>query len=121
MKHLVTAIGIAIALTLPTSAESLPKDIAARIEAMPIQTLTISDEQFLKGDAYGKPATIAGVLRIAQGSGRLPLVIFVAGSGGFAPNADVWDRQFEEMGISTFHLRGEASSARSSINRNSVE
>jgi len=106
MKHLVTGIGIALAITVgqSTAADTLSKDIAARIEAIPIQTLTISDEQFLKGDAYGKPATIAGVLRVAQGSGRLPLVIFAAGSGGFAPNTDVWDRQFEEMGISTFTM-----------------
>lgn len=106
MKHLLTTIGIGIAFAIvqPAVAEPLSKDIAARIEAIPIQTLTISDEQFLKGDAYGKPATIAGVVRIAQGSGRLPLVILVAGSGGFAPNTDVWDRQFEEMGISTFAM-----------------
>jgi dienelactone hydrolase len=106
MKHIVTAIGIALAITIAqaAAADSLSKDMAARIEAIPIQTLTISDEQFLRGDAYGKPATIAGVLRVAQGSGRLPLIIFVAGSGGFAPNTDVWDRQFEEMGISTFAM-----------------
>ena len=43
------------------AADGPSKDIAARIEAIPIQTLTISDEQFLKGDAYGRPTTIAGV------------------------------------------------------------
>jgi len=104
MKYLAMSIGagITFALAMTAAAQPLSKDIAARIEAIPIQTLTISDEQFLKGDAYGKPTTIAGVLRVAQGSGRLPLVILVAGSGGFAPNADVWDRQFQEMGISTF-------------------
>jgi len=107
MKHLVTSLftGLVIALAQPANGEDLlSKDIAARIEAIPIQTLTISDEQFLKGDAYGKPTTIAGVLRVAQGSGRLPLVILVLGSGGFNMNADVWDRQFESMGISTFAL-----------------
>ena len=104
MKYLAMSIGagITFALAMTAAAQPLTKDIAARIEAIPIQTLTISDEQFLKGDAYGKPTTIAGVLRVAQGPGRLPLVILVAGSGGFAPNADVWDRQFQEMGISTF-------------------
>jgi dienelactone hydrolase len=106
MKHLTTALGITIfsALLPPAAAEPLSKDIAARIEAIPIQTLTISDEQFLKGDAYGKPTTIAGVLRVAQGSGRLPLAILVAGSSGFGPVADVWDRQFEKMGVSTFAM-----------------
>jgi hypothetical protein len=57
-----------------------------------------------EGDAYGRPTTIAGVLRVAQGSGRLPLVVFVPGSGGINAGADVWDRQFEAMGISTFTL-----------------
>src|SRR5215472_12514254 len=107
MNYMVTSLftGLAIAFAQPAiGADVLSKDIAARIEAIPIQTLTISDEQFLKGDAYGKPTTIAGVLRIAQGSGRLPLVILVAGSGGFNANADLWDRQFETMGISTFAI-----------------
>ena len=107
MKQYITSflVGFAIALTQSiTAADTLPKDIAARVEAIPIQTLTISDEQFLKGDAYGRPTTIAGVLRIAQGSGRLPLVVLVAGSGGFNANADVWDRQFETMGVSTFAM-----------------
>jgi dienelactone hydrolase len=98
-------VGLAVAIAQPAvPAETLSKDIAARIEAIPIQTLTISDGQFLKGDAYGRPTTIAGVLRVAQGSGRLPLVILVPGSGGFNANADVWDRQFELMGISTFEM-----------------
>ena len=56
MKVFITAMGaIVTALILPAAAQSLSKDIAGRIEAIPIQTLTISDEQFLKGDAYGKP------------------------------------------------------------------
>jgi dienelactone hydrolase len=107
MKLLVTTflVGLAIFVARPAiAADALSKDIAARIEAIPIQTLTISDEQFLKGDAYGRPTTIAGVLRVAQGSGRLPLVVLVPGSGGFNANADVWDRQFALMGISTFEM-----------------
>jgi hypothetical protein len=58
MKHLVIAVGIAVgAFVTPTGAQPLSKDIAGRIEAIPIQTLTISDEQFLKGDAYGTLAS----------------------------------------------------------------
>jgi hypothetical protein len=62
MNHFITAGGAAIvtALILPAAAQSLSKDVAARIEAIPIQTLTISDEQFLKGDAYGKPTKSLG-------------------------------------------------------------
>jgi dienelactone hydrolase len=98
------AFAVAIATTAPAWAEPPAKTVAARVEAIPIETLTISDEQFLKGDAYGKPTIIAGTLRVAQGSGRLPLVILVAGSGGFGASFDMWDRQFQEMGISTFAM-----------------
>jgi dienelactone hydrolase len=106
MRILVCAIGFSIAIVMaaPASTEPLAKDLAARTEAIPVPTLTISDEQFLKGDSYGKPITIAGVLRVAQGSGRLPLVILIPGSGGFSPTLDVWSRQFLEMGISTFAM-----------------
>jgi dienelactone hydrolase len=108
MKLLLTTnlvAALAIAVVGPASAQNgVPKDAPGRIEAIPIQTLTISDEQFLKGDAYGRPTTIAGVLRVAQGSGRLPLVVLVPGSGGMGAGTDVWDRQFEAMGISTFML-----------------
>jgi dienelactone hydrolase len=104
MRHLVTSVLVALAAAIgqPAGAAEIPKDTPVRIEAIPIHTLTLSDEQFLKGDAYGRPTTIAGVLRIAQGSGRLPLVVIVAGSGGHGAGSDVWDGQFESMGISTF-------------------
>jgi dienelactone hydrolase len=108
MKRLVTTCllaAFAVAAAQPAdAADGVAKDTPARIEAIPIQTLTLSDEQFLKGDAYGRPTTIAGVLRVAQGAGRMPLVVLVPGSGGISASADVWDRQFESMGISTFTM-----------------
>ncbi len=121
MRILAWAIGFsaAIVMAAPASAEPLPKDLAAP-EAIPIQTLTISDEQFLKGDSYGKPATIAGVLRVAQGSGRLPVVILIAGSGGFSPSLDggagsSWKWAYRHSQWT--RLRGAASSARPPISR----
>ena len=82
----------------------LSHDIGGRIETIPIQTLTISDEQFLKGESSGKPTTISGTLRVARGSGRLPLVILVHGSGGIEENIALWERAFASMGISTFAI-----------------
>lgn len=107
MKKLVIGTLTTLAIVIVQStvvARMLPKDIAARIEAIPIQTLTISDQQFLKGDASGTPTTIAGTLRVARGSGQLPLVILMHGSGGIEANTDLWRRQFESLGISTFAL-----------------
>src|SRR5258707_2387825 len=80
------------------------KQIAARTELHKIQTLTLSDQQFLNGDTGGKPVTITGQLRIAQGSGRLPVVVLQHGSGGYNANIDVWARELNELGISTFSL-----------------
>jgi dienelactone hydrolase len=104
-SFLVIFAGLVLGIAQPTMAADVPANISiVRMEAIPIETLTISDEQFLKGDAYGRPTIIAGTLRIAKGSGRLPLVVFVQGSGGINPNLEVWNRQLEEMGISTFAL-----------------
>src|SRR5580704_3800136 len=82
----------------------LSHDIGGRIETIPIQTLTISDEQFLKGESSGKPTTISGTLRVARGSGRLPLVILVHGSGGIEENIAAWEKLFASLGISTFEI-----------------
>jgi dienelactone hydrolase len=84
--------------------EVAPKEIAARTELYQIQTLTLSDQQFLKGDVGGKPVTISGQLRIAQGAGRLPVVVLQHGSSGYAANIDVWSRELNEIGISTFAI-----------------
>ena len=97
-------LAVAVGQTVAVSADNTSKDLAARVEAIPVQTLTVTDEQFLKGDASGRPTTIAGVLRLAQGSGRLPTVILVHGSGGFNANVDLWDQQFGPLGISTFAM-----------------
>jgi dienelactone hydrolase len=83
------------------------KDMPVRIELHPIQTLTLSDQQFLAGDKTGaKPTTLAGELSIAQGQGRLPVVILMHGSGGAGGNIGYWQRQLHPMGISTFVIDG---------------
>lgn len=82
------------------------RDYAARTALLPIQTLTLTDRQFLTGDRNGKPTTIAGQFRIAQGLGRLPTVILQHGSNGFGPGIEYWSRQLNAAGISTFALDG---------------
>jgi dienelactone hydrolase len=95
---------LAIANGQPALAANVLSQIFGGGETIPIQTLTLSDEQFLKGDSSGKPTTIDGTLRIAQGSGRLPLVILMHGSGGIEENVSVWERVFASLGISTFAI-----------------
>jgi dienelactone hydrolase len=107
MKKLAVGVLATLAVAIAQAAlvtKTFSEEIAPHIETIPIQTLTISDEQFLKGDASGRPTTISGILRVAQGSGRLPLVILVHGSGGIEENAAVWERLFASIGISTFAI-----------------
>ena len=82
------------------------KDFAARTELLSIQTLTLTDQQFLTGDHNGKPTAITGQLRIAQGLGRLPAVVLQHGSNGFGPNIEYWSRQLNAVGVSTFAIDG---------------
>jgi dienelactone hydrolase len=88
---------------VPLRAETA--DIAARTELHAIPTQTLSDREFLTGKD-GKPATVAGELRIAQGSGRLPVVVLMHGSGGMSPGIDSWSRMFNAMGVSTLAMDG---------------
>jgi dienelactone hydrolase len=92
---------------IETNAQSVPKEIASRVEMYAIPSLTLSDQQFLSGDAgAGKPVTVAGEFRIAQGSGRLPVVVMMHGSSGVSPANEAWVHQFNAMGISTFVIDG---------------
>jgi dienelactone hydrolase len=91
---------------LETNAQSVPREVAARTEIYPIPSLTISDQQFLTGDANGKQVTVAGEFRIAQGTGKLPVVVLMHGSSGVGAGMDPWVRHLNAMGISTFVIDG---------------
>jgi dienelactone hydrolase len=91
---------------LETNAQSIPRDVASRTEIYAIPSLTISDQQFLTGDANGKQVTVAGEFRIAQGAGKLPVVVLMHGSSGVGAGMDPWVRHFNGMGISTFVIDG---------------
>jgi dienelactone hydrolase len=107
-----------IALPSAWAAASTSKQIAARTELYQIQTLTLSDQQFLTGDGAGKPVTITGQFRIAQGTGRLPVVVLQHGSAGFGANVDVWSRELNELGVSTFVLDGFTGRGLTEVNSN---
>lgn len=91
---------------LETSAQSIPREVAARTEIYAIPSLTISDQQFLTGDANGKQVTVAGEFRIAQGAGKLPVVVLMHGSSGVGAGMEPWVRHLNAMGISTFVIDG---------------
>src|SRR5579872_1106520 len=123
MRALFFAIVAALVIPGTVKAEDQPhltpsKEIAARVELHPVRSLTISDQQFLTGDANGKQVTLTGEFRIAQGSGRLPVVMLMHGSGGMGPNIEYWARDLNAMGISTFALDGFTGRGLTSVSRN---
>ena len=110
LKKLIGALAVALNIFRGEPGIARPrfasKRIAARTELHPVRTLTISDHQFLTGDTTGVPVTICGHFRIAQGAGRLPVVVLQHGSSGYGANIDVWSRELNALGISTFALDG---------------
>src|SRR5215510_12306860 len=99
-------IGIAgLFSTQAALAEPSESDLAARIELRPIETLTLTDQQFLTGAKNGKAGPIAGEARIPRGvNGRMPAVVLLHGSGGVGPGPELWAKHFNEMGIAAFVL-----------------
>ena len=118
MRALRFAALIACALAAPMAAQAADaqRQIAARVELHAIPSLTLTDGQFLSGDAGGTAVTITGELRIAQGSGKLPVVVLVHGSGGMGPNIEMWSRAFNAMGVSTLALDGFTGRSLTSVN-----
>jgi len=99
-------------------AEPTVQDMAVRTELHSIDTLTISDTQFLRGDANGKATTTSGQLRLARSSGRLPVVVLQHGSGGMATNIEMWARELNKIGVSTFALDGFTGRGLTEVNTN---
>jgi dienelactone hydrolase len=118
MQRVALAGALALLFVSVAAAEPVAQDMAARTELHTIDTLTLSDAQFLKGDPNGKATTLTGELRIATGSGRLPLVMLQHGSGGMAANIEMWTREFNAMGISTFALDGFTGRGLTGVNTN---
>ena len=64
VQVVMVSVMISFVIPITVAAEDLTtKQIVARTELHPISSLTISDEQFLKGDDNGKPVTVTTQFR----------------------------------------------------------
>jgi dienelactone hydrolase len=86
----------------PLTGFTAPK--TARIEIHSIEGVTLTDKQFLAGAKDGVPARIGGELRLPAGTGRVPAMILVHGSGGIGANVDRWAQELNGIGAATFLL-----------------
>jgi dienelactone hydrolase len=67
--------------------------------------MTLTDKQILLGRKDGTPVMLAGELRIPQpGTEKLPAIVLLQPSGGFASNLNRWLPELNGMGIATFAL-----------------
>jgi dienelactone hydrolase len=75
----------------------------ARMDVIPFESLTLTDQDFLRGGEDGKHVTIAGELRLPRsGGGRLPAVILLHPSGGISGALADWETYLLSMGVATF-------------------
>jgi dienelactone hydrolase len=82
-----------------------PTDAQMRFEMRPVESITFTTQQFLTGDKNGKPAMLAGELRIPMpGTDKLSGVILVHGSGGLSALHDRWMQELNRVGVATFLL-----------------
>jgi dienelactone hydrolase len=76
----------------------------ARIEIHSIDTVTVTDKQFLTGAKNWISVRIGGELRLPADLSRVPAVILVHGSGGVGANVDRWAQELNEIGVAAFLL-----------------
>jgi dienelactone hydrolase len=93
-----------LALPLWSGAQS-GLNLPSRIELHPVQSTTLTGDEFLRGGIQGKPVTLAGELRLPVGTtAKYPVVVLVHGSGGVSGSMDMWLHQLNQAGIATFVL-----------------
>lgn len=78
----------------------------ARQELYSLQSVTLSDADFLTGKKDGTSVALAGALRFPKlGPEKLPAVVLLHGSGGLGGSGgiiDEWSRELNEIGAATF-------------------
>lgn len=104
-KHLNALLSICV-LTLLGAVTGFPSQAiahAALIEVIPLQSATLTDEQFLVGRDSAKAVTLAGVLSLpTAGTDRLPVIVLLHVSGGINSAIIDWQQDFLSKGIATF-------------------
>src|SRR5256885_3024239 len=103
ITHSATRLVTALAAACWASAASAQG--VGRLEIHAIPSVTVSNQQFLTGDRYGKPVIIGGELRLPRGTtDRFPMVILIHGSGGVSAATDRWAQDLNSVGVAAFIL-----------------
>ena len=98
------AVAVALSVLFSIVLPQITNADTARLEIYSIETLTLTDQQFLLGAKDGKLARIAAELRLPPGTARIPAVVLIHGSGGVGANVDRWAQALNAMGIAALIL-----------------
>jgi dienelactone hydrolase len=71
-------------------------------EILPIDSVTLTETEFLTGVTTGLAAKIAGELRAPRRSARAPAVVMIHGSSGIRANAFRWADELLGLGVAVF-------------------
>lgn len=110
MFHPSSRICLALVVTLALALTDGPASAQLRMDVIPFESVTLTNQQVLLGETQGKPVTLAGELRLPRlGTDKLPVVVLVHGIAGLMANHDEWARALNGWGIGVFipdHLSG---------------
>jgi dienelactone hydrolase len=96
---------VSVALAMAACASSAPAQGVGRLEIHSIPSVTVSNQQFLTGNRYGKPVMIGGELRLPVGTAQnYPAVILIHGSGGISAATAQWAQELNAIGVAAFIL-----------------
>jgi dienelactone hydrolase len=74
----------------------------ARAEEVKIQTLTITNDTFIRGGSEGKKLVVSGELEWPAGAtGAVPAVVLMHGGSGVQPYQQLWARELRGLGFAT--------------------
>jgi dienelactone hydrolase len=96
-----------LALIAATLAAGSPA-AAQHTETLSVPSLTLTNEQFLAGDAAsGVPVTLTGLLHLPGDDLPYPVVVLMHGSGGLDTGpVSRWEWALRPLGVATFSLDG---------------
>lgn len=75
-----------------------------RIEIHSLETVTLTNKQFLTGSKGGVSGRIGAELRLPACTPPAPAVVLIHGSAGVGTNVDCWARRLNGMGVAAFVL-----------------